>query len=236
MISNGFTDALSVCLMWVNIHFVLYLSVFAVALFVNFNFNIVMVGLIYLIPLMPLGLTMENAPRFLIVTFQNMVFGVIELVIFVITVQKADVVFDKNNIKQLVGHTLPIAVALIGLSFVGRVAVTPLGFYELIFIFGLFLVGSVGRVLAVYQIGSVAFKFDIVFRDQQRLKSDQLYAWVRHPSYLAMMLVILAYAINANSLLVALLGLVSAWFGFQYRIFHEEKALEKLKKEVLKIT
>ena len=50
---------------------------------------------------------------------------------------------------------------------------------------------------------------------------------MRHPSYTGMMIVIIAYAMIAHSLTWGALGIVSALVGFQYRIYHEEKALAK---------
>jgi protein-S-isoprenylcysteine O-methyltransferase Ste14 len=97
--------------------------------------------------------------------------------------------------------------------------------FELTLILAVFLAGAILRVAAVYQLGAVAFKFDIAFRDKQTLKTDQLYGRMRHPSYTAMMIVILAYAMTTHSWAAGIIGLLTAWFGFQYRIHHEEKAL-----------
>jgi protein-S-isoprenylcysteine O-methyltransferase Ste14 len=210
---------------WILANFLIYLAVFAVALCINTNFTIIMVGVIYLLPLIPVGWEATIGPRFVVQSIHNMVFGVIELVIFVITVKPADATFDRAHVKQLLGHTLPIAAALIGLSYVSRMSASSLGKLELAVIMVVFVVGSILRVMAVYQLGSQAFKFDIVFRDRQTLRQEKLYAWIRHPSYTAMMIVILAYALTTHHWLAGGLGLVSAWFGFQYRIYHEEKAL-----------
>jgi protein-S-isoprenylcysteine O-methyltransferase Ste14 len=210
---------------WIMANFLIYLAVFVVALCINYNFNIIMVGMIYLLPLIPIGLEAAIGPRFVVQSIHNMVFGMIELVIFVITVKPADATFDRAHVKQLLGHTLPIAAALIGLSYVSRMSDAPLAKLELAIIMAVFLAGSILRVLAVYQLGSQAFKFDIVFREQQVLRTAKLYSWIRHPSYTAMMIVILAYALTTHHWLAGGLGLASAWFGFQYRIYHEEKAL-----------
>jgi protein-S-isoprenylcysteine O-methyltransferase Ste14 len=212
---------------WIVGNFIVFLTAFIGSLYINFNFNMIMVGTIYLLPLIPIGYSAENADRFLIVSIQNTLFGLLELVIFAVTVKGSDATFDKEHIKQLLGHTLPIAVALIGLSYVSRVTYISVGPVELMIISVIFFVGFIFRALAVYQIGKSAFKFDIVFRQEQRLKEDQLYALCRHPSYTAMMIVILAYAITTHSWIIGFLGLLSAWFGFQYRIYHEELALKK---------
>jgi protein-S-isoprenylcysteine O-methyltransferase Ste14 len=196
-----------------------------VALCINYNFNIIMVGMIYLLPLIPVGWESTIGPRFVVQSIHNMVFGAIELVIFVITVKPTDAAFDRAHVKQLLGHTLPIAAALIGLSTISRMSDVSLGKLEGAIIMAVFLAGSILRVMAVYQLGSQAFKFDIVFRDQQTLRQEKLYGWIRHPSYAAMMIVILAYALTTHHWLAGGLGLASAWLGFQYRIHHEEKAL-----------
>ena len=210
---------------WILANFLIYLAVFVVALGINTNFNILMVGMIYLLPLIPIGWEPVIGPRFGLQSIHNMVFGVIELVIFVITVKPSDATFDHAHVKQLLGHTLPIAATLIGLSFVSRMSDDSLGQWELAIIMTVFVTGSIMRVMAVYQLGSQAFKFDIVFREQQTLRTEKLYSWIRHPSYTAMMIVILAYALTTHHWLAGGLGLLSAWFGFQYRIHHEEKAL-----------
>jgi len=212
---------------WILCNFVIFLSAFIGSLCFNFNFNMIMVGLIYLLPLIPLGYSAENADRFIIISVQVTLFGLLELFIFAVTVRGGDATFDKEHIKQLLGHTLPIAVALIGLPYVSRATKTPVTLVELVVIGTIFFVGFVLRGLAVYQIGKSAFKFDIVFRQEQKLKEDQLYSHCRHPSYTAMMIVILAYAITTHSWVMGSLGLISAWFGFQYRIYHEELALKK---------
>lgn len=218
-------NPLTTCQFWSYGNLAVYLAVFSTALYVNRNFNIVLVGLTYLVPLAPWGLTLENADRFLIVSLQNTVFGIIELAIFAITVKSADTPFDREHIVQLCGHVFPITLALIGLSYVARMTPIPVTPGELAAIMTIFLAGSVLRVVAVYQLGPLAFKFDIVFRESQAMKTDQLYGLVRHPSYAAMMLVVLAYAINAHHWTAGILGMMSAWFGFQFRIHHEEKAL-----------
>jgi protein-S-isoprenylcysteine O-methyltransferase Ste14 len=210
---------------WIMANFLIYLAVFIVALRINCNFTIIMVGMIYLLPLIPIGWEPTIGPRFVVQSIHNMVFGVIELVIFVITVKPADATFDRAHVKQLLGHTLPIAVALIGLSYVSRMSGVPLGQSELAVIMAVFIAGSIMRVMAVYQLGSQAFKFDIVFREQQTLRTEKLYSWIRHPSYTAMMVVILAYALTTHHWWAGGFGLASSWFGFQYRIHYEEKAL-----------
>ena len=64
------------------------------------------------------------------------------------------------------------------------------------------------RIVAIYQIGAVAFKFDIVFREEQKLKTDQLYGLMRHPSYTAMMIVVISFAVITHSFFLGFLGFI----------------------------
>ena len=209
----------------IYINFFVFLAVFVVALTRNSNFNTILVGLTYLAPLFPLGINPENVERFLLVSYFNLIFGFIEIVVFVITVKPGDTPFDKEHLKQLFGHTLPIVVALLGLSFLGRSTEIPVSAIELGVIIALFVLGSVMRIVAICQIGAAAFKFDIIFREKQKLKTDQLYGLMRHPSYTAMMIVVVSYAVITHSLFFGVFGVLSAWMGFQYRIYHEERGL-----------
>ena len=209
----------------IHINFFLFLGIFVFALARNSNFNTILVGLTYMAPLIPIGLNPANTERFLLVSYCNLIFGIIEIVVFVLTVRPEDIPFDKDHIKQLFGHTLPIVAALLGLSFLGRSTELPIHMIELCTIIVLFVFGSVMRVIAIYQIGAVAFKFDIIFRREQKLKTDQLYGLMRHPSYTAMMMVIISFAMITHSLLFGVFGILFALMGFQYRIYHEEKGL-----------
>ena len=209
----------------IYINFFVFLAVFVVALTRNSNFNTILVGLTYLAPLFPLGINPENVERFLLVSYFNLIFGFIEIVVFVITVKPGDTPFDKGHLKQLFGHALPIVVALLGLSFLGRSTEIPVSATELGIIIALFVLGSVMRIVAICQIGAAAFKFDIIFREKQKLKTDQLYGLMRHPSYTAMMIVVVSYAVITHSLFFGIFGVLSAWMGFQYRIYHEERGL-----------
>ena len=209
----------------IYINFFVFLVVFLIAVTRNSNFNTILIGFTYLVPLIPFGFNPENIERFLLVSYFNLIFGIIEVVVFGITVKPGDTPFDKEHLKQLFGHTLPIIIALLGLSFLGRSTEIPLSAFELGVIIILFALGSVMRVIAIYQIGAVAFKFDIVFRNEQKLKTDQLYSLMRHPSYTAMMIVVISYAMVTHSLFFGIFGVFIAWIGFQYRIYHEERGL-----------
>jgi len=210
-----------------QINFVLFLAIFLFCLFRNFNFNIVLVGITYLLPLVPWWLAGAQAERILIVSYSNLIFGTIEVVFFSLTERPEDIKFNKAYMQQLFGHVLPIVAALVGMSFISRSTLILVGPVELSIIVLLFTAGCTIRILAIAQLGILRFKFNIAFREQQTLKTDQLHGYMRHPTYTAMMLVVLAYAVTTHSWYAGIVGTIFAWFGFQYRIYFEEQALKE---------
>ena len=210
-----------------QINFVLFSAVFLFCLFKNFNFNIVLVGITYLLPLVPWWLGSAPAERILIVSYCNLIFGIIEVIFFTLTERPEDIKFNKAYMQQLFGHVLPIVAALLGMSFISRSTLILVEPVELSIIVLFFAVGCTMRILAIAQLGVLRFKFNIAFRDQQTLKTDQLHGYIRHPTYTAMMLVVLAYAVTTHSWYAGSIGTVLAWFGFQYRIYFEEQALKE---------
>lgn len=210
-----------------QINFILFSAIFLFCLYRNFNLNIVLVGLTYLLPLVPWWLGGAPAERILIVSYCNLIFGTIEVVFFSLTERPEDIKFNKAYIQQLFGHVLPIVAALLGMSFISRSTLILVGPVELSIIVFLFTAGCTMRILAIAQLGILRFKFNIAFREQQTLKTDQLHGYMRHPTYTAMMLVVLAYAVTTHSWYVGVIGTVLAWFGFQYRIHFEEQALKE---------
>ena len=210
-----------------QINFVLFSVVFLFCLFRNFNFNIVLVGITYLLPLVPWWLGSAPAERILIVSYCNLIFGIIEVVFFTLTERPEDIKFNKAYMQQFFGHVLPIVAALLGMSLISRSTLIPVEPVEFSIIVLFFTAGCTMRILAIAQLGVLRFKFNIAFREQQTLKTDQLHGYMRHPTYTAMMLVVLAYAVTTHSWYVGIAGILSSWFGFQFRIHFEEQALKE---------
>jgi len=210
-----------------QINFAVFAAIFLFCLCRSFNLNIILVGFTYLLPLIPWWLGSAQIERILIVSYCNLIFGIVEIVFFTLTERQEDVKFNKAYLQQLLGHVLPIIVALIGMSFVSRTTLIPVEIWELIIIAILFTFGTTLRILAISQLGFLRFKFNIAFRDKQTLKTDQLHKYMRHPTYTGMMIVILAYAVTTHSWYAGIIGTFFAFFGFQYRIHFEEKALKE---------
>ena len=114
-----------------QINFGLFTLIFLFCLVRNFNFNIILVGLTYLLPLIPWWLGSAHAERMLIVSYSNFIFGIIEVVFFTLTEKPEDIRFNKAYLQQLFGHVLPIVTALLGMSFVSRNTLIPVGVVEL---------------------------------------------------------------------------------------------------------
>ncbi|MBM15405.1 MAG: hypothetical protein CMH75_04870 [Nitrospina sp.] len=211
----------------IQINFGCFVSIFLLCLIRNFNFNIILVGLTYLLPLVPWWLGSAHAERMLIVSYCNLIFGIIEIVVFTLTEKPEDIKLNKAYLQQLFGHVFPIVGSLIGMSFVSRTTLIPVETIELSIIVILFILGSTLRVLSIAQLGVLRFKFNIAFREKQTLKTDQLHGYMRHPTYTSMMLVVISYAVTTHSLYIGMAGTLLAWFGFQYRIHFEEMALKE---------
>ena len=210
-----------------QINFALFATIFLFCLFRSFNLNIFLVGLTYLLPLIPWWLGSAQVDRILIVSYSNLIFGIIEIVFFTLTERQEDVRFNKAYLQQLFGHVLPIIAALIGMSFVSRTTLIPVETWELFLIATLFTFGTTLRILAISQLGLLRFKFNIAFREKQTLKTDQLHSYMRHPTYTGMMIVVFAYAVTTHSWSAGIIGTIFALFGFQYRIHFEEQALKE---------
>ena len=210
-----------------QINFALFAMIFLFCLFRSFNLNVILVGFTYLLPLVPWWLGSAQVDRILIVSYCNLIFGIVEIVFFTLTERQEDVKFNKVYLQQLFGHVLPIIVALIGMSFISRTTLIPVETWELFLIAILFTFGTTLRILAISQLGLLRFKFNIAFREKQTLKTNQLHSYMRHPTYTGMMIVILAYAVTTHSWSAGIIGTFFAFFGFQYRIYFEEQALKE---------
>ena len=171
-----------------QINFALFATIFLFCLFRSFNLNIFLVGLTYLLPLVPWWLGSAQVDRILIVSYCNLIFGIVEIVFFTLTERQEDVRFNKAYLQQLFGHVLPIVTALLGMSFVSRNTLIPVGVVELSIIVVLFTLGSTLRILSISQLGVLRFKFNIAFREKQTLKTDELHRYMRHPIYVGIVL------------------------------------------------
>ena len=117
-----------------QINFALFAMIFLFCLFRSFNLNVILVGFTYLLPLVPWWLGSAQVDRILIVSYCNLIFGIVEIVFFTLTERQEDVKLNKAYLQQLFGHVLPIIAALIGMSFISRTTLIPVETLSLIHI------------------------------------------------------------------------------------------------------
>lgn len=86
------------------------------------------------------------------------------------------------------------------------------------------LAGMAVRFLAVWSLGS-RFTVNLAISKEHRIKTNGMYRWIRHPSYLGSIISFIGFSLslnNAISLAVILLLVVPS---FLYRIHVEERLL-----------
>lgn len=92
--------------------------------------------------------------------------------------------------------------------------------------FGVLLLGFGVRVLAIVMLGS-AFSTNVATRAGQRLQRRGLYRFVRHPSYLGLELIFLAFAVHSRTWVCFAVVFVPPTLAVMYRIHIEEAALRQ---------
>ena len=88
------------------------------------------------------------------------------------------------------------------------------------------IVGMVIRAVAIFTLGR-AFSANVVTRAGQGLKRSGLYSLVRHPSYLGLELILLAFALHTRTWACFAVVLIPPTLAVLYRIHVEEIALRR---------
>jgi protein-S-isoprenylcysteine O-methyltransferase Ste14 len=81
------------------------------------------------------------------------------------------------------------------------------------------------RWTAVVSLGR-SFSANVAIRDEQRLKTDGLYRFVRHPSYFGLLLIIVAVGIHTHNWIGFAISVIPSFAAISYRIHVEEVALK----------
>jgi len=89
---------------------------------------------------------------------------------------------------------------------------------------GILILGLGVRLVAVVTLGS-AFSTNVATRAGQRLQRRGLYSLVRHPSYLGLELILLAFALHARTWACLAVILIPSTLAVLHRIHVEEIAL-----------
>jgi protein-S-isoprenylcysteine O-methyltransferase Ste14 len=89
---------------------------------------------------------------------------------------------------------------------------------------GILIVGLGIRAVAIFTLGR-AFSANVAMREDQKLQRSGLYALVRHPSYLGLELILLAYGLHARTWACFAVFFIPCTLAVLYRIHIEEAAL-----------
>jgi len=90
--------------------------------------------------------------------------------------------------------------------------------------FGILILGLVVRAVAIFTLGK-AFSANVATLTGQRLQRSGLYALVRHPSYLGLEMIFLAFGLHARTWACFAVIFVQTTLAVLYRIHVEEAAL-----------
>jgi protein-S-isoprenylcysteine O-methyltransferase Ste14 len=96
----------------------------------------------------------------------------------------------------------------------------------LIWFFGLltYFIGLFIRWSSIIQLKD-AFTVDVAINQQHELKTDGLYRFIRHPSYLGLLLIISGLSFGMNSIYSIFVIIIPIFLAVSYRIQVEEKLL-----------
>jgi protein-S-isoprenylcysteine O-methyltransferase Ste14 len=86
--------------------------------------------------------------------------------------------------------------------------------------------GMAVRAYAILTLGN-AFSTNVAIRATQRLKTNGLYRWLRHPSYTGMLLIFAAIGVAARNWVSLAIMLAFPTAALLYRIHVEERALSE---------
>jgi protein-S-isoprenylcysteine O-methyltransferase Ste14 len=89
----------------------------------------------------------------------------------------------------------------------------------------LFMVGGLAiRLIAVFSLGK-AFSANVAIRQSQQLNQSGVYRFIRHPSYLGLVLIFIAIGLHSGNMVSLVCACVPTTAALLYRINIEEAAL-----------
>lgn len=86
------------------------------------------------------------------------------------------------------------------------------------------IAGLIIRWIAILQLKK-AFTVDVAIGADQKLKTDGVYKFVRHPSYLGLLMIMAGFGISMNSPISILITVIPMFLVLWYRISVEENLL-----------
>ncbi len=165
----------------------------------------------------------------------SLLFMTSEIIITVMKRSKADEVKRKNDKGSLILIWMVIPMSITAGFFLAyhgvwtnkHIIIAAAGM-------GVCLAGFLIRWISIIQL-SREFSVTVVVKNNQVLKTDGMYKYIRHPSYLGELLIIMGISIGMNSFLSFVVVTLPVFIVLVYRISVEERLLaEEFGKEYLK--
>jgi|SRR6185503_941637 len=130
---------------------------------------------------------------------------------------------DKRSLLFL-WITIPACLTLAG--FISGYRLGPATTDDVVIKIGLAMaiVGFAIRWTAIFALGKF-FTVDVEISEQHKLKTEGIYKMVRHPSYLGLILIVIALGLCMENLVSLAVVVVPIFIAMNYRITVEEKAL-----------
>ena len=131
--------------------------------------------------------------------------------------------YDGGTLKQIwITITLSVILAVfVSKSYYFPISKTiPIAFIGLIII----ILGLILRFVSILSLGK-SFTVDVSVSDEQKIKKDGLYKYVRHPSYLGALLSFLGLGLSINNWISLFLIIIPVTIAFIKRMDKEEATL-----------
>ena len=154
------------------------------------------------------------------IVYLSFAYAFSELLLMFVKRSKGETAKTRNDRGSLIFLWLMITIGFTAGFFLSR----PDNHFWTGFGFSFIIAGLIIRWIAILQLGK-SFTVDVAITDAADLKTDGIYARVRHPSYLGMLLVITGFAFTMCSLYSFIVLVIPVFTAVVYRISVEERVL-----------
>ena len=157
-----------------------------------------------------------------IIILLSYAFAFSEFILFLVKRSSGRTSTTRENRGSLILLWLTITLGLTGGFFLsGPINHFWMGFGSVFLITGLII-----RWIAILQLGK-SFTVDVAITDKAQLKTDGIYARVRHPSYLGILMIVIGFSAAMSSLYSFLVLVIPVFLAILYRISIEEELLTR---------
>ena len=87
------------------------------------------------------------------------------------------------------------------------------------------LSGAIIRWISIIQLSS-SFTVNVAITNNHKLKTNEVYKYARHPSYLGLLLIMFGFSVSMNSYMSILIVTIPMFLAILYRIKVEEEILQ----------